>query len=129
MGVQSMSNKTSYRPRRRRRKRSVWRKTVWPLLKFSVVIAVSAFLVIAFGCKVIRPFCLLSREQKDTQHLANQLAAIKKENSELERRIQFLATDKGAMQAARKLGYVKPGEITIILPKEEPKTTQNIKTK
>ncbi|MCE5323594.1 septum formation initiator family protein [bacterium] len=99
-------------PRRRRPKRSVWRKIVWPLVKVSVIVALVLFVV----GKVTRPFRLYSREYRETKQIALQLDALRKENAALERQIKYLKTAEGSAQAARKLGWVKPGEITLVLP-------------
>ena len=65
-----------------------------------------------------RPVKLYSREYNETQALARQVADMKKENADLQRRISYLKTGEGSAQAARKLGWVKPGEITLVLPED-----------
>ncbi len=109
------------RPRlRRRRKRSVWRKTIIPII--------GAFLAVMFvvACinKVVRPFKLYSREYQATEELRRQYESCKRENVTLQRRIKYLKTQTGAAQAARELGWVKPGEITLVLPPEKGNTPQ-----
>jgi cell division protein FtsB len=99
-------------PRRRRPKRSVWRKIVWPLIKISVIAALAVFII----GKVARPFRLYGREYRETKQIAFQLESLREENAALERRIKYLKTAEGSAQAARKLGWVKPGEITLVLP-------------
>lgn len=99
-------------PRRRRPKRSVWRKFVWPLVKISVIAALAVFII----GKIARPFRLYSREHRETRQVALQLESLRKENAAMERQIKYLKTGEGSAQAARKLGWVKPGEITLVLP-------------
>ncbi len=111
-------------PRRRKIKHSLWQTTVWPLARLTAVCVVGAFILVAVTAKIVRPFNLLSRESRETQRCANQLEALKKENSDLERQIKYLQTSRGAAQAARKLGYVKPGEITLVLPPEGRESTR-----
>jgi cell division protein FtsB len=69
-------------------------------------------------CKLYRPFQLCSVEGREEQRLRVELADLKKERTDLERKITFLKTREGVAQAARKLGYVKPGEITLVMPEE-----------
>lgn len=92
----------------------MWRSTIWPLVKFALV---AVAVVLALG-KVVRPFRLYDNESRATRQLANDLDNLRKENAMLERRIKYLQTSQGAAQAARKLGWVRPGEITLVLPSE-----------
>jgi len=68
--------------------------------------------------KVARSFRLLGNESSETRRLGSELANLKKQNAEMERQINYLKTPQGAAQAARKLGYVKPGEISLVLPSD-----------
>lgn len=103
-------------PRRRRPKRSVWRRTVFPLAKLAALIVVVGVVVWMSLAKVARPFALLSIESGETRILREELNSLKKENAALERRNKYLQTPQGAVQAARKMGYVKPGEVSLMLP-------------
>jgi cell division protein FtsB len=107
-------------PRRRRPKRSIWRKTVWPLMKIVAIGAVTVFVL----NKVAKPFRLYDREYRETRQIALELDSLQKENIALSRQIKYLKTKKGAAQSARKLGWVKPGEITLVLPPENNKVTR-----
>lgn len=103
-------------PRRRRPPRTIFRGLILPLFKLAVVLTVGFLLgSMALG-KIARPFKLYSREDREAQRVASELDAIRKENAELQRRINYLNTPQGIAQAARKLGWVKPGEITLVLP-------------
>ncbi len=120
MSIQAPPRRTIERvpPRRRKPKRSIWRRTVWPVTKY---LALTALIVMAgwnVVGKVARPFKLLHTEYGETRQVRAELESLKKENETLERRIRFLQTSEGAVQAARRLGYVKPGEITLVLPTE-----------
>lgn len=110
-------------PRRRRPKRSVFRSYVLPLLKVAVIVVA----VVAVGgvvlAKIARPFQLWSREDREVQRIASELDALKKENADLQRQIKYLGTPQGIAQAARRLGWVKPGEITLVLP--DPRATES----
>ncbi|MCL5103263.1 MAG: septum formation initiator family protein [Armatimonadetes bacterium] len=115
MSVQAPPRRTAPRvpPRRKRPRRSAWR-TIWPLVKFVVAATVVALLL----GKVVRPFRLYDTETRATRQLEHDLQTLRMENALLERRIKYLQTPKGAAQAARKLGWVRPGEVTLVLPPE-----------
>lgn len=114
-------------PRRRRRKRSVWRKTIWPLVKYGVIVVVMVMAGSMVAGKIARPFKLYSVEARETQRLADELQSLKKENMALARRIKHLDTHEGSVQAARRLGWVKPGEITLVLPPNNKTSPENAK--
>ena len=108
----SPSPRERVRPVRRRRKRSVWRKTILPLLMFGCVIAAVVFV---YG-RISRPFMIYDKETQATRELQKKVNDYRAENAALTRRIQYLKTPEGAAQAARELGWVKPGEITLVIP-------------
>jgi cell division protein FtsB len=103
-------------PKPRRSKRYIWRKVVLPALIFCIV-ASTAILVLT---KAARPFMLYDRENSAYQKLEQQVADYRKDNVILERRIKYLQTPEGRAEAARELGWVKPGEKALVLPPEPP---------
>ena len=112
---------TSYSPYpgRKRTRRSWFRKKVWPFLTLAAVLALlgtTGYLVVG---KIARPFRLCNREQAETRRLEAELEALRKENARLERAIRYLHTSEGISNAARKLGWVRPGEIMLVLPAEQ----------
>ena len=107
-------------PRRRRPRRSLLRHVIWPVAKVILVVAVAGFVGTLIVGKIARPFQLCSAEGRDVSRMQSELATLKEENRALERQIGYLKTSRGIAEAARKLGYVKPGEITLIIPDEEP---------
>lgn len=108
-------------PRRRKPRRSVWRRIVWPLLKSGVLVSALLVVVAVVAVNIVRPLRLLSAESREVRKARQELALLKKENADLERSIAYLKTPRGRAQAARKLGYVKPGEIIIVLPESAQK--------
>ena len=120
MIIQPTGQGTRHRvpPRRRRPRRSIWRKTVWPLFKISTLIIALVFICTIVIGKVARPFRLLGTENIETKRLGCELSNLKKQNIELGRQINYLKTPQGTAQSARKLGYVKPGEISLVLPSD-----------
>lgn len=115
------ANRPRVAPHRRRPRRSFWRKYAWPVAKYGVLLTAVVVIGVLSLCKIVRPFRLLSTESREARRAAVQLAAIKSDNSMLERRIRYLKTQRGTAHAARKLGYVKPGEITLVVPRDERK--------
>ena len=118
MDVETLQNRThASTPRlRKRRKRSIWRRTIWPLTGYLLAAALAIILVNAAVGAVARPIRLLGSEYRETHRLSEQLRKLKDDNAVLERRIKHLKSRQGTEQAARKLGYVKPGEITLVIP-------------
>jgi cell division protein FtsB len=102
------------------RRRSVWRNIIWPVAKYGALAAMVFLLGQMVAGKVARPFRLLNSESRESQRMVAELESLRKQNETLERRLRYLQTPRGAAQAARKLGYVKPGEILLVLPPESP---------
>lgn len=105
-------------PRRRRRQRTIWRNLILPALKVVVVVSLIAATGVFAAGRISRPIKLLNAENRETQQVASSLTSLREENAQIERQIKYLKTPRGKAQAARKLGYVKPGEITLVLPAE-----------
>lgn len=105
-------------PPRRRRQRRKFRTTILSALKLAFVIGTVVVLGALTVNKAIRPFKLFSREDRETQRIAAELRDLRKENSNIERRINYLKSPQGIAEAARKLGYVRPGEVTLVIPQD-----------
>lgn len=103
------------RARRRRRKTSVWMKAF--LGGTLVLVAVVAF---AVGNKIVRPFHLWFSEKQAVNGLEMQLAQINHENEALRLKREYLMSAPGAETEARKLGYVTPGEVPVIMQAPKP---------
>ena len=52
-----------------------------------------------------------------------QIADLDHQNADLRRRIAYLQTDEGKTTEARKMGFVKPGEIPIVVEGQTPPDT------
>ncbi len=118
MDVESLHNRP-YRsiPRlKRRRRKPAWRRNIWPLMKLAAVAALTFLAVNTTVSWIAHPIKLLNTEYRETRQLASRLGELKEQNAMLERRIQHLKSPQGAEQVARRLGYVKPGEITLVIP-------------
>ncbi len=102
-------------------RRSFLRSKLLPVLRLVLVVAIVAIIGHAIVVKVARPFVLYRKEKQETQRLSEKVEQLQEENRLLEERIKYIKSDKGLNSAARRLGYVKPGEVTIVLPEEAPK--------
>ncbi len=120
MSVQAPSVRTVDRrpPRRRVRRRLLWRRTARLIAKYSAIAAIVFMLGQVVAGKVARPLMLLNEESRESRQIAAELRSLKERNRALERQLRYLQTPRGAAQAARKLGYVKPGEVLLVLPPE-----------
>ena len=100
----------------RKKKRNFWNKTFWPLCQLGVLIVAAVFLVEIVITRLSKPISVYSNETKQTQALTKDLENLEKENNQLNKKIKHLKTPEGAAEAARKLGLVKPGEVSLVLP-------------
>ncbi|MGQ9581710.1 MAG: FtsB family cell division protein, partial [Armatimonadota bacterium] len=66
--------------------------------------------------KLARSVGLLRDQLRESRRLSAELKSLKAENKELQRRLKYIRTPHGAAEAARKLGYVRPGEVLLVLP-------------
>ncbi len=109
---------------RRRRRRWYARKSFARLLLAILVAAVALWLDSSFVSKILRPFRLVSVEKREHARIVGDYQALKKQNAALRRQLHYLQTPEGIAQEARKQGYVKPGEVSIVLPEEKPKSRE-----
>ncbi len=94
------------------------RPAVWVLAK-SLFYIVAAALFARFAiAQISRPLQLLRDQMSQSAALTARLEKLKTENRVLRRRLSYLQTERGAAQEARRLGYVKPGEVLLVLPSD-----------
>lgn len=103
------------RERRRRRRLTVWQKAVWCVL--TVAIAFGTFAVIR---KAVRPIDLLCEGKSEVRRMEAQYAKDKAENTALHKKRRYLLTPSGSEAEARKLGYVRPGEVSVVIEDKKP---------
>lgn len=65
--------------------------------------------------KVARPFVFCYREAHSVNELSREFKELQRENSELIQKKIYVASREGAQIEARKLGWVMPGERSIVL--------------
>ncbi len=112
-----MAGRLRPKERRRRRKKSAI------LAKLAVIVALScaALVVFAIGNKIVRPFRLWFVEKQSVNQLQTKLAELKHENIELQAKREYLKSAAGAENEARRLGYVSPGEVAVVIETSKPK--------
>lgn len=116
-------------PVRFRRKKSFWQTTGWPIMKTVVIAFAVVTMAGLFWDRLAQPVKSYRHQSTINSRLEKQNQELHLQNQELARQEKYLRTPEGAAQAARKLGWVKPGEITLVLPDEttSTKTQKNSK--
>jgi len=87
-----------------------------------VVVVLAAMIGVAVAEKIARPFQLRGAEDRELQRVQSELTMLRKENTDLDRRLRYLKSKAGIASIARKLGYVKPGEIWLVILEDEPES-------
>ena len=100
--------------RRRRRRLRTWQKFL--LATIIVAVGFGSFAVLR---KIYRPIDLMWENRTEVRKMEDHLNAVQKENSELQTKRKYLQSAQGAETEARKLGFVRPGEISIIIGEDQ----------
>jgi len=101
------------RPRRSRRSRILGLWARLGLLALSCAILLTA--AVAIIAKVIRPYQQGRELHAQVEVLKTQLAKKQSENAGYEHKLAYLRTPEGVVTEARKLGYVRHGEIPVVV--------------
>ena len=83
------------------------------LLALSCAILLAA--AVAIVAKVIRPYQQGRELHAQVESLKTQLAEKQSENADYEHKLAYLRTPEGVVTEARKLGYVRHGEIPVVV--------------
>ncbi|NLN75156.1 MAG: hypothetical protein GX139_02445 [Armatimonadetes bacterium] len=116
----SRSTRTKIRTKSPLRKRKRTPKKIVPAIARVLVFAVVAVVGIWVFNKAMRPLKLIKTEQRDKDRIVSQYNALHEENERLRRQLTGIKTRSGIVQAARKQGFVKPGEISLVIPEQQP---------
>lgn len=110
--------KTHDRVRRPRRKSKAgrWFRILLMLACFALV----GFIAKAMIVKAVRPWWIDHNEKKESVQLQQQIDKAKAENRAIKRDIAYLDTPEGKIAEARRLGWVKQGEVAVVVPNEGP---------
>ena len=107
--------------RQARRKKSGWKRprrilSLWAKLGMAgALIVVSVFLAINLIAKIARPYREAGLQEGQLSATRQQNDALVSENAALARRISYLKTPQGIASEARKMGYLRPGEIPMVV--------------
>lgn len=107
----------TYRMKRRRRPAARIPLKPW-IIRIAVVAAALVIGSSVFG-KIIHPIKLVRNERRENARIISSYNSLKKQNADLRRRLAYLKTPEGIAQEARKQGFVKPGEVSLVIPDEK----------
>ena len=89
---------------------------LWTRFGFLIlVIGVSTLAAAGLIAKAIRPYREASIQSRQLSRTDQQIAALDAQNTALQRRINYLQTPDGVVTEARAMGYVRQGEVPIII--------------
>ena len=100
--------------------RRVRRKSRVRIFLMLICISLAAFIVRAAVMKAARPYVISYTESKERADIQRQIAQANAEKNALKRDIAYLGTPKGKEEEARKLGWVKQGEVAVVVPDTGP---------
>lgn len=92
----------------------------------SLAVIAGAGILLCVGAavgKMAKPYVVGHREGKEIAEIKRQIAEAESENRELKAAIEYLSTPAGVEVEARKLGWVKKGEIAVVV--ERPRSEQS----
>lgn len=99
---------------KRRRRRSAFRQMM--LVAVVAVVCLTGFAVVR---KTFRPVGLYLRERAELRKSEAALRDMREDNKNLQVKKKYLESPTGAQAEARKLGYVRAGEIPIVIHDEK----------
>ncbi len=110
---QARRKKAGPRPgwKRPRRILSLWSR----LALLGAVIVVSVFIAVGIVTKAIRPYHEARVQTGQLARTRQASAALLAENDDLVRHIAYLKTPQGVASEARRMGYLRPGELPIVV--------------
>lgn len=117
MSDDPLSGRFSGRPRPSRKKRR--KKPVLGLMpRFALIVLVVGFAVVAcaaIGSKIAQPYQMMHQERAQIATLKSGLDQTDAQNAAMQQQADYLSRPDGEEAAARAQGYVKPGEVSLII--------------
>ncbi|MBW3624881.1 MAG: septum formation initiator family protein [Armatimonadetes bacterium] len=101
-----ISNRRRRRPKRRPMKLGPW------VLRAGVM-AVGLGIAGLFLAQAFEPYTMRHRQKQETRQLLDELADAREQNKSLNRQIRMLRSGAGLDLEARRLGYIRKGEIPL----------------
>lgn len=116
---ESRSASSEKPPRRPKRQRRPTRRILglWPRLALlAVLLVVLTVAAVGLVAKISRPYREANRQAGQLDATRRSTEALNRENERLSRRIASLQTREGIAGEARKIGFLRPGEIALVIP-------------
>jgi len=110
---------------RRRRRRWFSRALVARWLLAGVVVTVALVIGCSVVSKILRPIRLVGDEKRKRATVVSNYLALRRQNQDLRRQLHYLQTPDGIAQEARKQGFVKPGEISLVISEDNKDSKPN----
>jgi|GEM_PF-2953090 hypothetical protein len=73
--------------------------------------------VLLFGCFSTKPLLEAIRINRETARIRERIAHLRMQNQQLMKTVALMHTPMGMEIQARKLGYLRKGEVPLIVPK------------
>lgn len=89
-----------------------------PQLANQLKLVLACLLMIWLGAVVRRPFLIASHMAADNEKLEQRVMDLKMTNQILRKEAASLDTPVGMEREARRLGYVRKGEVPLVIPRE-----------
>ena len=103
----------------RRRRRFLFKRVLVPMFARVLIVAVALTIGTALVYKVLRPIRLVGNEQREKDRIVAEYESLRKQNDDLRRQLVYIRTSRGIAAEARKCGFVKPGEISLVIPEQQ----------
>ncbi|MHB0998789.1 MAG: FtsB family cell division protein [Armatimonadota bacterium] len=114
-------SRSARRNAKRSRRRKPGRARLMRLLTAILIIAIVASISWMIIVKITRPYRIAYIESKDITEIKNQITEAERENKALKDDLAYISRPEGKMVEARRLGYVKEGEIAVVLEQPDRK--------
>ena len=105
---------TQRRRAKRRRRKFPWA----PGLRKAAWIVIVGFILARLAVTGATPYLTRLRVSRETEQCQRKLDAVRKENERLQSEVSFLSSPNGLEAEARRMGYVRKGEIALIMTPE-----------
>ena len=111
------------RIRIRKPRRTLLKKRFVAVSRNVFIVSIAVVVGAGLGYRVLRPFQLVNREQRERQQTISEYESLRRQNDDLRRQLRYLQTKEGVAQEARKHGFVKPGERSLVIT-DDPRVPQ-----
>lgn len=116
-----VSRRAERRKARMARKRKAPQSKALRLVVAAIIIAVVAAIVWMVVAKATKPYRIGYNESKEISDIRGQISQAKAENKALKADIDYIKRPEGKMVEARKLGFVKEGEVAVVVEQPDRK--------